>query len=175
MKRSTHCSATQVGPHPRVPGPRHRVGPRPNHTESWTRNSGVGPNLSPPKGTGPGPSGARRQPAYLVPEVWGELSQDGGICRESRPPGSGSGPTLHPAPSPERPPFTSPEWSATHPPVRRRGRLLRRTNQTQQGNPPCETEKGFVGPWTFLCVCHGVFVCNGDDCVCVCDRECEAE
>jgi hypothetical protein len=34
-------------------------------------------------GTGFGSGEARSPPQYLVPEVWGELPQNGGVCRES--------------------------------------------------------------------------------------------
>lgn len=49
-------------------------------------------------------------------------------------------------------PSPPPKSSPTHPPLGRQGRLLRRTNQTRQGDPLCGTGKGLVGPWTCFCV-----------------------
>ena len=105
------------------------------------------------------PGEERSQPAYLVLEVWGELPQDGGICTENEPLSSGS--QAHP-PSP----FPQ-QWPLTHLPAGRQGRLLRRTNQTGQGDPLCGTEKGLVGPGTCLCVCLHMCVT-----VCVCVYVC---
>lgn len=139
MKRSTHCLATLVGPHRRAPG------------------GGLVQNTrSPPPGEQAlAPGEERSQPAYLVLEVWGELPQDGGICTENELLSAGS--QAHP-PSPllQRRPLT-------HLPAGRQGRLLRRTNQTGQGDPLCGTEMGLVGPGTCFCVCPHMCVI-----VCVC-------
>ena len=100
--------------------------------------------------------------------------KSGGNCRRIGGSAWRAGPKLKVLDPP--PHLPTPTKAPTHPPAGRQGRPLRRTNQTQQGDPLCGTGKCLVGPGTPFCVygcvcaesthvCMPVCVCV---CVCVC-------
>ena len=126
------------------------------------------PTLS-PRETDPGRRGARAQHAYLVPEVWGELPQDEGICRESRP--LSSGPQAH-LPSPPH----SSDALPHSPSCREAGQAASKNQSNMAGGPPLWDRKGLNGSMNLLlyvwlclwCLPMCVIVCACVICAAVC-------